>query len=223
MSEVQIARSVDATGTVKQKYDKVSFSVEIAEVDQTGPTAKKKARPAVDAAQGLIETLVTEGVTIPTEDRRLEFSVAPNEVHTREGMKRDGYVACFTIRFATPDIAHASDIMDRLTEIEGTSVSAPQFSVADESALHKEALEKAVANAKALLAEECEVLGLEPDHYTLSSWRVHRGDRGMRSASAQGKFAMMAAAASSGPDPVELDPGSASVSVQVTLNYVHKG
>lgn len=216
----QGVRSVEATGLVKAEFDWVAFSITIRGNGDDSPSAKADARKAVDATKAVIDALEKQhGVTIDPDSMRLSFSVEPKQSYGSNGEQvHDGYAATYDIAFRTKDLSQASLIMDKLTEVKNVQVDAPRFHHDNPDAVYGQALAAARREVENKFAEECAVLGLNPEHFHLVSWEVRDGQRGGMRGKAQA-IATAAISMASAPEPVQLEAGKAEISVHLTMNF----
>lgn len=216
MQKEQTVRTVEATGTAKVPFDHVGFSVTITKTNVDGPCAKEDARPVVDQVLSLISELFSGGLTLLVEgSQRVSFSLEPNYVYADRGQVQEGYNAVYAISFRTTDLDRASEIMDRLTSVSGVQVAAPDFRVDDTEALYRSALEDAKRQVDAKFATECAVLDLDPEEFEVCGWNVREAGNAR-----QGKaMAVATMAASREAPPVQLEAGTAAVSVTLYVSY----
>ena len=216
MSKPQETVSVSAQGTAQAKFTTVKYSAMIRMTAPTGPEAKEKAQPII---QALRKVLDQHAKTAEIDMQRLQTDFPVELIEEQNhvtGVVHIGYRATYTLGCTGKNVAAASKFHDALTSIPGVTAQSPQFCVDKALDLEKTAFEDGVATAKKRFEYQCRALGLNPSNYTIGTWSMHE-DRGYR-----GKVMAAMSAESAGGGPVELEPGKAEHTVNVNVTFVRK-
>jgi len=191
--------TVSGDGTVTTVPDRASFSFTVEGRAQTAAAAIAKAS---DAASSVAAAVKSAGAA-PADIQTSQVSLSPQT--TQDGATIIGYVASNTIS-VTSAIGKAGTIVDAAVRAGSDGVSGPSLSRSDATSLYKDALRNAVADAKDKAAALAAAAGL-----TLG------GVQSIEEGSSQPPVMWAAAKADAGPVPIE--PGTQSITANVTVTY----
>ncbi len=224
MSEKHFLTTSNVTGVASAAYDTVIFTCNVQGTGLTGPKAKEAARPAIDALIATLDALEKDGLKIDREGLRAEPNVQPAYDYDSSTRRNTpvGYTASYTLTFQSCSVESASEVHDKLTEVNGVTANAPAFKLKNLTKLHSRALRDAKAKRDARFKDECKVFGLDPDDYCVDSYQPSYDES--ESAGAQ-LYAHAAASHESvgGGSPVKIKSGRATVTVRLTSNYRLRG
>jgi len=129
--------SVTGNGTVETVPDRASFSFTVTTQADTAKAALAKNGAAADAVAAALQ-----GAKVQTSDVMLQPQM--NDA----GTAVLGYTASTTVTAET-ELAKAGPLVDAAVDAGATGVSGPSWSRSDYNALYRQALQNAVADAKA--------------------------------------------------------------------------
>ncbi|HET8529070.1 MAG TPA: SIMPL domain-containing protein [Gaiellaceae bacterium] len=130
------------SGSVTTVPDRATFTFG---ADARAATAKAALAQANGAADALVAALKRGGVA-DADLQTSDVSLTPQT--TQDGTRVTGYVASTSVT-ATTTIANAGPLVDAAVAAGATNVSGPSLSRADTDALYRDALKRAVADARA--------------------------------------------------------------------------
>jgi uncharacterized protein len=193
------AITVTGQGTVTSVPDTASFS--FSADARAGTATAAMAKASADAA-AIAAALKGAGVAA----EKLQTSqISLSTLTSNDGSSVVGYVASISVTAST-GLSHAGGVVDAAVGAGATGVSGPSLTVADQTALYKQALQKAVADAtekaKALAAAASLTLGPA---------------RSVAEGSAPTPIVMGAKAAAS--DGVSIEPGTQEIDATVTITF----
>jgi uncharacterized protein YggE len=191
--------TVSGNGTVTTVPDRASFSFTVEGRAQTAAAAIAKSSDAASA----VAAAVKGAGAAPADIQTSQVSLSPQT--TQDGTTIIGYVASNTIS-VTSAIGKAGAIVDAAVHAGSDGVSGPSLSRSDATSLYKDALKNAVADAKDKASALAAAAGL-----TLGG--VQSIDEG----SSQPPVMWAAAKADAGSVPIE--PGTQSITANVTVTY----
>ena len=84
-----------------------------------------------------------------------------------------GYKATYSVSFESTTPDEASNIYDKLLNLEGFTISAPTFRLKKQEGLKLEALKDAWLRLKQRFETECAVVGVDPTNYEILTWHVN--------------------------------------------------
>jgi len=140
------AKTVTASGsgTVHATPDQADMSFG---VSATNANAKK----ALDAASKAVAKVTTalEKAGIAKEDVQTQnVSVSPNYDYNAAKPTITGYSANITVQVTVKDIGKLGDVISAANAAGADNIQGPSFTLSDDSDLHGQAIDKAVADAK---------------------------------------------------------------------------
>jgi hypothetical protein len=191
--------TVSGNGTVTTVPDRASFSFTVESRAQTAAAAIARSSDAVSS----VAAAVKSAGAAPADIQTSQVSLSPQT--TQDGTTIIGYVASNTIS-VTSSIGKAGPIVDAAVHAGADGVSGPGLSRSDETSLYKDALKSAVADAKDKATALAAAAGL-----TLG------GVQSIQEGSSQPPVMWAAAKADAGPVPIE--PGTQSITANVTVTY----
>ncbi len=191
--------TVSGNGTVTSIPDRaqVSFSIET-----RAKTAQSALAQNADEASKVIAALKGAGVA-EADLQTSQVSLSPQT--TQDGLTIVGYSASNSIS-ARSAIAAAGKLIDTAVAAGATNVSGPSLSLSDQAGLYRDALKKAVADAKLKAQALADSAGL-----TLG------GVQAMTEGSASMPIPMAMGKADSAATPIQ--PGTQDVQATVTVTY----
>lgn len=212
-----VVTSVSAEGVAVADFDMARFVATATTSGASGKEAKDSLKKVVDQMTALYESLKAEKAA---ENLRTSVSVQPKHEWEKGNSRQKlvGYNATYTMIFHSSNLDRVSAIHDSLTNIKDVQANAPTFDVKNKSTLSKQAFEAAYKKCQERFETECNILGKNPDKYSVGSWSVHyseddRHGGGVRTLSA-------AAPMGGGGSPIEIHSGKAEVTCSLTVNYL---
>lgn len=143
--------SVTGNGSVETEPDTATVSFGVL---KQGPTAREAMKNNSEAMRKVIDALKNAGVA--PKDLQTEYvSLSPR--YDNEGRTIVGYDASNSVSAIVRKLADVGAVIDAATAAGANNVNGPSLSRGDRDRLYREALEKAVADAKA----KAEVLARE--------------------------------------------------------------
>ncbi len=132
------------SGTVHAAPDQADMSFG---VSRSNANAKSALAAASKAAEEITAALVKAGVA--KEDIQTQnVSVYPNYDNNSSRPNITGYTAGISVVAKVRDIGTLGDVINAANSAGSDSVSGPSFTISDDSALHSQAIDKAVADAR---------------------------------------------------------------------------
>jgi uncharacterized protein len=135
--------TTSGAGTVESVPDHAAFSFG---VESQGDTAREALAANGDRMRRLVAALREAGVD--ARDIRTQ-AVYLNSRYSNEGQTVVGYTATNTVGAEIDELAKAGDIVDAAVSAGANQVSGPSLSREDRAGLERDALRKAVADARA--------------------------------------------------------------------------
>lgn len=191
--------TVSGNGTVTTVPDRASFSFTVESRAQTAAAAIAKSGDAASS----VATAVKSAGAAPADVQTSQVSLSPQT--TEDGTTIIGYAASNTIT-VTSAIGKAGSIVDAAVHAGADGVSGPGLSGSDATSLYKDALKNAVADARAKATALAAAAGL-----TLG------GVQSIQEGAGQTPIMWAAAKADAGSVPIE--PGTQSITANVTVTY----
>jgi uncharacterized protein YggE len=191
--------TVSGDGTVTTVPDRASFSFT---VEGRAQTAAAAIAASSDAARSVAAAVRSAGAA-PADIQTSQVSLSPQT--TQDGTTIIGYVASNTISVSSA-IGKAGSIVDAAVHAGADGVSGPSLSRSDTTSLYKDALRDAVADAKDKASALAAAAGL-----TLG------GVQSIQEGSSEPPVMWAAAKADAGSVPIE--PGTQSITANVTVTY----
>lgn len=202
--------SVNVKGAAETEFISATFKASVTMQGRTGPAAKEKAIPIIE---NIKKTILSHADKAVIDTTRLKTTFAVDVARDRQTGQSIGYEAVYTITFTGKNVVAAPAVHDALTSIEGVQAPTPIYNVNDASAVHAVAFADAVAKAKVKFNDQCAALGLTASDFFVTSWNIqHEEPRGKTLGFTEG----------AGPKPVGLEPGKASLDMQVSFAYAPK-
>jgi uncharacterized protein len=133
--------TVGGTGSVTTVPDRATFTFG---TDARAATAKAAIGEANDTADALVAALKKGGVAA-ADLQTSQISLMPQT--TEDGTRVTGYVASVSVT-ATTTIANAGPLVDAAVAAGATNVSGPSLTSGDTDSLYRDALKRAVADAR---------------------------------------------------------------------------
>lgn len=133
--------TVTGTGTVTAVPDRASFGFT---VETRGRTATSALAQNADSATAVIAAVKATGVAAASIQTS-QVSLMPQS--SQDGTSIVGYIASNTVTVQT-DVARAGRLVDAAVTAGATGFSGPSLERTDQDALYRDALKKAVADAK---------------------------------------------------------------------------
>ena len=193
--------TVTGTGSVVSVPDRASFSFG---VDTRGATAAAALASNAAAARAMIAALKAAGVAA-ADLQTTQVSLSPQT--SQDGTTIVGFAASSSVS-ATAALAKAGATVDAAVGAGATSVSGPVLSTADQASLEKQALAKAVADAKDKADALAAAAGLR-----LGAVRT------IVEGSAAAPLPWAAAKGAAVPADVPVEPGTQETDATVTVTY----
>jgi hypothetical protein len=223
--------SISARGFVVADFDTATFSLSFNEFAPKAREAKTKLKKGVEKITTAIDSLKKKGLEIMATYYRSNISVQPHSVYNQTSHQWEvkGQKATYTVTFQTSTLEMVNEVYDVLSELDVNeyTVNSPTYSVRAEAALKQQALEDAWKVAQVLFANQCNVLGLDPKNYSVSTWQVNYGGNEHHGFAKGRNFTNGLAAGGAAPggedDAIELNAGRAVVDVVLTANYSKTG
>jgi uncharacterized protein YggE len=191
--------TVSGDGTVTTVPDRASFSFT---VEGRAQTAAAAIAASSDAARSVAAAVRSAGAA-PADIQTSQVSLSPQT--TQDGTTIIGYVASNTISVSSA-IGKAGSMVDAAVHAGADGVSGPSLSRSDTTSLYKDALRDAVADAKDKASALAAAAGL-----TLG------GVQSIQEGSSEPPVMWAAAKADAGSVPIE--PGTQSITANVTVTY----
>ena len=205
--------SISAKGTTETRFTGATYRATVSCSAATGPEAKEKALPIMAKVRDVIEKF-EKSAGLDSSRVRTTFDVDV-ETHRSTG-EFLGHKAVWTCRFTGTEVREAPVVHGALTSIDGVRAPTPTYSVDDSAEVHAVAFRDAVTKAQKLFEAHCAALGFQPSEFYVKSWTTQDDDRG------GGKTLSYATTATDAIKAVGLEPGKASLDVNVTLAYARK-
>lgn len=197
-----------AKGSTETEFTSATFKAMVTTYGTTGPMAKEKALPCIEAIK---RAIVSYGETVGIDMDRLKTSFSVDIHHARNTGEFAGYKANYTITFTGRNVVEALKLHDALTSIEGVEAPTPIFNLNDSADVHARAFADAVAKARIKFQSQCAALDIDPNMYETTSWSIQEEEpRGKMLSFSEGAQAK----------PVGLEPGKAVFDMKVT--FVHR-
>lgn len=204
--------TITAKGQADSGFSHASFKLSLSTVAETGPAAKEKARPLIDAILAVV-TEQAEAAQIDAARLKTTFSIEPHRVYEENRTPTHrGYKADYSISFSAKNLALATDLHDRLTNLNGITAESPTFHVGDEAEVTQRAFADAWQKAKATFEAQCATVGLSPLDWEIVAWEEESAGGG------GGKML----SASGGPT-TRIEPGKAIYQVTIGFLFARKG
>jgi uncharacterized protein YggE len=195
--------TVSGDGTVTTVPDRATFSFG---VETRASTAADAIGRNAAASASVTQAVEAEGV--PAADvQESQLSLSPQT--TEDGTKIVGYVASNTIS-VTSAIGKAGAIVDAAVHAGADGVSGPSLSRSDESALYKDALRSAVADAK----DKAAALGAAAGLALGGVQSIQEG---------AGQTPIVWAGAKADASATTIEPGTQTITANVTVTYAAIG
>lgn len=185
--------SVTGNGTVETVPDRATFSFTVTTHADTAKTALAKNGAAADAVAAALQ-----GAKIQTSEVMLQPQM------NDDGTAVLGYTASTTVT-AESELAKAGALVDAAVDAGATGVSGPSWSRSDYNALYRQALQNAVADAKAKAQALADSAGL-----TLGA---------VTSVTEGGGMQPMPYASAVSDGVAKLEPGTQTVDASVTVTF----
>lgn len=246
MSNVLIATTVAATGEADAPYNLATFTLVLMREGETQIEAKEKITTLAEEFYAILDDLENNlGVKIVKDSLTANPSSQLNQVWENGVRVVKGHNSYYHITFQVSTLDKVSLVYDKLSNLDGIQMSSPHFSLKNSDKLNGKALAKAWLKVTARFAEECKVLGLNPEDFQVASWETsysdsHRTGRRLSAAKSArgiqlqsfsdlggGEAAIESApgaafATGSSPAVLEIVVGRASVEVNLNVSYVKK-
>lgn len=226
----EIVTSIVAGGYVVAEYDTAHFSLSFSEYAPKAKAAKAKLKKGVDKVNEALDSLKEKGLKMVVGTYLTGPTVGPNYVYDRVKQINvlEGQKATYTVSFQTQSMELVNEVYDDLSDLDlnELTLQPPTYSIKAEAALKQQALEDAWRVAQVLFANQCGVLGLKTNNFTVATWSVNYSGDDYRGG---GKFrnSTVALAAGGGggydDDAIEINAGKAKVKVLLTVNYTRGG
>lgn len=182
-----IITTVAGEGSALGRFDRVQFNVTIRGSGKTSVEAKQGIKEPLANLQSLLKESENEGVEFAKDKTVSPYNISRemrwDDEHDRQVFSH--YAATYSLRFIVMGTESVTVMMDKLTEIDGLEVASPTFMMGTDQqrALAKEALKFAVEDAKANFAQQCELIGKNPDDFEVWQWSQNRfGGTGLQGA-----------------------------------------
>ncbi len=205
----------NATGSVSADYDTVAFSVDIEERAESGPAANAALQKRVAKLDELYQR-VQATTKVDKDSKRATNGLKPYCEYNRTSNKEEckGYEAWYEMRFSISEVDKATEIQNLLTSLDGMEVSAPVFGVKDQEGLKNKAVADAYKQVMRRFKNECKILGLDPNDYTVNAYSVNYMDHDGLT-----RFDAVRLEAAHGPAPVKIEVGKATVQVNLSVTF----
>jgi uncharacterized protein YggE len=206
---------VEVTGSTETAFTSASFRVHVTTFGDTGPEAKEKAKPTVEAIKAVIARFA-ERASIEADRVKTTFDVDVNKLYDRNtgAATPNGYKAVYTAVFSAKNVVEATAVHDALTSIAGVEAPSPVFHADNSPAVFKRAFEDAATKAQTRFKDQCDVLKLHMSNFECVNWVIERNRGG------GGKVMALAASANGeGGEPIDVEPGRAVLDVTVTFYF----
>lgn len=220
--------SIVAGGFVVADYDTAQFSLNFSEYAPKAKAAKAKLKEGVDQINKVLASLKDKGLVMLSGTYLTGPTVGTHSVYDRVKQVHvvDGQKATYNVSFQTQSLEMVNEVYDTLTELDlpELSVSSPSYSVKAESDLKQKALEDAWRVAQVLFANQCGVLELDKNNFSVASWQVNYSGEDYTG----GKFRNSTATPMSlgtnydDDDAIAINAGKAKIKVTLTVDYARK-
>lgn len=195
-------------GSTETEFTSASFRALVTTYGPTGPVAKEKALPAIDAIK---QAIIAHAEKVGIDLDRLKTSFAVDIHHERATGNFAGYKALYAINFTGRNVVEALKLHDALTSLEGVEAPTPVFNLNDSAEVHARAFTDAVEKAKIKFNNQCKAIGMDPSFFRIASWSIQEEEpRGKMLSFTEGATAK----------PVGLEPGKAVLDMRVTFAFV---
>lgn len=128
----------------------------------------------------------------------------------------------YSVSFSSNDVESASDIMDRLNNLEDVDQPNLSFTSTEFDKYEKDLLKTAFVEAQRRLEVESEVLGVKASDLKVVAWNVRADRRQNQQVQAQ-QYSVVAAvgmrAMSVAPPPVKVEAGEIAVTLTLSVSY----
>jgi uncharacterized protein YggE len=181
-------------GEVTLRPDRASVSLTVRTIAPEPDAAASRNETTTEAVTAALDALALE----PDSIRLTGLRIGPNREYTPEGPRDDGFFAERNIRVSTDDIADVARIVSAAVNAGATQVDYVGYSSSREEEARREALEKAVAKARADAEVVARAAGgrlgavilLSTQEVTvpMPMYRLEADARGMEMSEAQGRI-----------------------------------
>jgi uncharacterized protein YggE len=201
---------VNVKGSAETTFTSATFKASVTKQGPTGPAAKELAIPVMESIK---KAILSHADKAAIDTTRLKTTFAVDVARDRHSGQPIGYEAVYTITFTGKNVVAAPAVHDALTSIEGVQAPTPIYNVNDDSTVHALAFADAVNKAKSKFRDQCEALGMNAEDFVVLSWNI-------RDEEPRGKMLSFTEGATA--KPVGLEPGKASLDMQVTFAFCRK-
>lgn len=221
-----VVTTVSARGFVTADYDTAHFALTFSELADKAKAAKLALKRGVEQITATLDMLKAKGLTMGASTYRTGVTVQPNYVYSERSRSNElrGQKATYTVSFQTTNLELVNEVYDVLSELDLNefTLQSPTYSVKAEAELKQQALEDAWKVAQGLFANQCSVLGLDVNNFSVNNWQVDYSGRQYGKAR---NFTNSVASSSLGgddDDAIELNAGRARVEVTLSVSYVRR-
>lgn len=140
-------------GEVMLQPDRATVSITVRTIAGEPDDASSRNRTAAESVAAALEALGLDSL------RSTGVRIGPNRQYTPDGPKDEGYFAERSLRVSTDDLAQVGTIIEAALGAGATEIDNVAYSSSQEDAARREALAKAVANARSDAAAVAEAAG----------------------------------------------------------------
>jgi len=203
--------AITGKGCAETEFTSATYKVNVTTLGKTGPQAKEKALPIIEAIR---KTILANADKAAIDTTRLKTTFSVDIETSRNTGEFVGYRASYSATFTGKNVVAALAMHDALTSIEGVQAPTPIYNVDDSLEIQNRAFKDAVEKAKSKFEGQCFGLGLRPNDFDVQSWSIQEEQP-------RGKTLSFNSDAGR-PQAVGLEPGKATLDLTVTLVYVAK-
>jgi uncharacterized protein YggE len=146
--------TVTGTGSVRAAPDRAEFSFGVETQGQTGDEALAKNNTVV---QKVIDAIKAAGVAAG-DIQTQQVSVYPR--YSSDGQQIVGFTATNSVSVKIRDVSKAGAVVDAAVKAGANQVYGPTFSIGDQSALYRNALDDAYADARSKAEALADITGV---------------------------------------------------------------
>ncbi len=197
--------TVDGTGEVEVKPNSANVSVGVQSQGATAKAVQDQMNASINKVTAAIKAVGIDEKDIQTQN----YSVNPQYDYSA-GQKITGYMASTNLTINIRDVNKANSVLDAATAAGANQVGGINFDVSDKTQFENEARQKAVADAKKKAQQAASVAGFRLGRIVSYSENPDNEPRPILYA---------ADAAKNSAAPTQVQPGTNTVSVNVSIGY----
>ena len=140
-------------GEVMLQPDRATVSITVRTIADEPDEASSRNRSAAEAVTGALDTLDLDSL------RSSGVRIGPNRQYTSDGPKQEGYFAERSLRVSTDDLAQVGTIIEAALGAGATEIENVAYTSSEEETARREALARAVENARSHAAAVARAAG----------------------------------------------------------------